>query len=62
MTREVTKPSAKPSFCRLTTGNRVTAVPMPAERDDQLEEGAHEHAGVAAGAEDPGTGGCSTGP
>ena len=30
MTREVTKPSAKPSFCRLTTGYSAMAVPMPA--------------------------------
>ena len=28
--RTATKPSAMASFCRLTTGNRVTAVPMPA--------------------------------
>jgi len=28
--REATKPSAMPSFCRLTTGYSVTAVPMPA--------------------------------
>ena len=28
--RTATKPSAMPSFCRLTTGNSVTAVPMPA--------------------------------
>ena len=26
----MTKPSATPSFCRLTTGYSVTAVPMPA--------------------------------
>ncbi len=30
MTREVTKPSAKPSFWRLTTGYSATAVPIPA--------------------------------
>ena len=28
--RTAAKPSAMPSFCRLTTGNSVTAVPMPA--------------------------------
>ena len=28
--REATKPSAMPSFCRLTTGYSVMAVPMPA--------------------------------
>ncbi len=30
-TREATKPSATVSFCRLTTGKSVTAVPMPAK-------------------------------
>jgi len=29
-TRAATKPSATPSFCRLITGYRVTAVPMQA--------------------------------
>ena len=28
--RTATKPSATPSFCRLTTGYSATAVPMPA--------------------------------
>ena len=30
MTRVVTKPSAAASLCRLATGKRATAVPMPA--------------------------------
>ncbi len=51
-TREVTKPSARASCCRLTTGNSATAVPMQARALTTSSRQPEEHAGVGAGADD----------
>ena len=53
-TRVVTKPSAKPSFCRLTTGNSATAVPMPASATMISRKAPRTRWVPAAGAQDPG--------
>ena len=50
--RVVTKPSAKPSCWRLTTGEQRDGGADAGEGVDQVEEAAQEHAGVRAGADD----------
>ena len=50
--RELTKPSASASFCRLTTGNSATAVPMQARAITRSRKPAKSHLGVRARAED----------